>query len=57
MKIALTSIFASAMLLASANASFATSFLQASSAEEQLATDIEPKVVTMSTTNLANAHE
>jgi hypothetical protein len=54
MKIVLTSIFASAMLLVSANASFATAFLQASSSEEQLATDTEPKVVTMSTTDLAN---
>ena len=49
MKIALTSIFASAMLLASASSSFAllASFLQASSAEEQLAKDTIPKVVTM----------
>jgi hypothetical protein len=47
MKIALTSIFAAAMLLASASGSFAASFMQASSNEEQLAKDTKPNVVRM----------
>lgn len=54
MKTTLAAIFASAMLLASASGAFAASFLQASSTEEQLATNTKPKAVTMNTTDAAD---
>jgi len=43
--------FTSAMLLASVGNVSATSYLQASSTEEQLASDTKPKVVTMNSTD------
>ena len=43
--------FMSALLLASVGGASATSYLQASSTEEQLATDTKPKVVTMNSTD------
>src|SRR4249920_751644 len=47
MKASFRMIFASAMLLASVGVASATSYIQASSSDEQLATDTKPKVVTM----------
>ena len=47
MKAIFGAICMSAMLLASVGGSSATSYIQASSSDEQLATDTKPKVVTM----------
>lgn len=47
MKSSVKLMFMSAMLLATVSGASATSYLQASSSEEQLATDPKPKVVTM----------
>ena len=44
-------ILVSAVLLASSGNVFATSYLQASSTDEQLAVDAKPKVVTMNSTD------
>ncbi|HSL05514.1 MAG TPA: hypothetical protein VK901_18465 [Nitrospiraceae bacterium] len=49
MKTTLRAMLITATLLASASGSFAASFLQASSNEEQLAKDTKPNVVTMMT--------
>jgi len=51
MKVAVSVIFMSAMLLASAGVASASSYLQASSTEEQLAADPKPKTVTMNSTD------
>src|SRR6266699_7357711 len=51
MKVILSAIFTSALLVASVGGASATSYLQASSTEEQLATDTKPKVVTMNSTD------
>ena len=51
MKAIFGAIFTSAMLLASVGGASATSYLQASSTDEQLATDPKPKVVTMNSTD------
>src|SRR3977135_2922938 len=51
MKAIFGAICMSAMLLASVGGSSATSYLQASSTDEQLATDTKPKVVTMNSTD------
>src|SRR5882672_9812281 len=51
MKAILSAIFTSAMLLASVAGASATSWIQASSTEEQLAADPKPKVVTMNSTD------
>src|SRR5262245_12685806 len=51
MKATFSVIFASAMLLASIGTASATSYLQASSTEEQMAPDTKPKVVTMNSTD------
>jgi hypothetical protein len=54
MKSTLTAIFMSAMLAASASGALAASaFLQASSINEQLATDTKPKTVIMDSTDAA----
>src|SRR6266436_7963546 len=53
MKAISSAIFMSALLLASVGSASATSYLQASSTEEQLATDAKPKVVTMNSTDAA----
>ena len=45
MKAIVSAVFMSTMLLASAGSASATSYLQASSTEEQLASDTKPKVV------------
>src|SRR5436190_23241918 len=51
MKAIFGAILTSAMLLASAGVASATSYLQASSSEEQFAPDTKPKVVTMNSTD------
>jgi hypothetical protein len=51
MKAIVSAVFMSTMLLASAGSASATSYLQASSTEEQLASDTKPKVVTMNSTD------
>jgi len=51
MKSFFSACLVSAMLVASAGVASATSYLQASSTEEQLATDTKPKVVTMNSTD------
>jgi len=51
MKAIFSVTFISALLLASVGGASATSYLQASSTEEQLATDTKPKVVTMNSTD------
>ena len=51
MKVTFTTIFMSAMLLASVGGASATSWIQASSTEEQLSSDPKPKVVTMNSTD------
>src|SRR5215510_5401246 len=51
MKAIVSAVFMSAMLLAPVGSASATSYLQASSTEEQLATDTKPKVVTMNSTD------
>jgi hypothetical protein len=51
MKSTCTALFMSAMLLASVVAASATSWIQASSTDEQLAADAKPKVVTMNSTD------
>ena len=51
MKVIASAVFMSAMLLASVGSASATSYLQASSTEEQLASDTKPKVVTMNSTD------
>ena len=51
MKAILSATFMSALLLASVGGASATSYLQASSTDEQLATDTKPKVVTMNSTD------
>jgi len=51
MKAIVSAVFMSAMLLASVGGASATSYLQASSTEEQLAADTKPKVVTMNSTD------
>ena len=51
MKAIVSAVFMSAMLLASVGSASATSYLQASSTEEQLASDTKPKVVTMNSTD------
>ena len=53
MKVIASAVFMSAMLLASVGSASATSYLQASSTEEQLASDTKPKVVTMNSTDAA----
>jgi hypothetical protein len=53
MKAIVRAIFVSATLLATAGSASATSYLQASSTEEQLAGDAKPKVVTMNSTDAA----
>ena len=47
MKAIFGAFFMSAMLLASVGGASATSYIQASSSDEQLATDTKPKAVTM----------
>ena len=51
MKAVLGGIFMSAMLLAPVGGASASSWIQASSTEEQVATDTKPKVVTMNSTD------
>jgi len=51
MRAIVSAVFMSTMLLASAGSASATSYLQASSTEEQLASDTKPKVVTMNSTD------
>jgi hypothetical protein len=51
MRVIASAVFMSAMLLASVGSASATSYLQASSTEEQLASDTKPKVVTMNSTD------
>ncbi len=51
MKAILSAIFMSAMLLATIGGASATSWIQASSTEEQLAVDPKPKVVSMNSTD------
>jgi hypothetical protein len=51
MKVIASAVFMSAALLASVSSVSATSYLQASSTEEQLASDTKPKVVTMNSTD------
>jgi hypothetical protein len=51
MKVTFSVILTSAMLLATAGVASATSYLQASSTEEQLAVDPKPKTVTMNSTD------
>jgi hypothetical protein len=51
MKVIASAVFVSAMLLACVGSASATSYLQASSTEEQLASDTKPKVVTMNSTD------
>ncbi len=51
MKVIASAVFMSAALLASVSSASATSYLQASSTEEQLASDAKPKVVTMNSTD------
>ena len=51
MKVIASAVFMSAMLLACVGSASATSYLQASSTEEQLASDTKPKVVTMNSTD------
>jgi hypothetical protein len=51
MKAIVSAVFMSAMLLAPVGSASATSYLQASSTEEQLASDTKPKVVTMNSTD------
>jgi hypothetical protein len=52
MKVVFSAIFMSAMLLASAGGASATSYLQASSTEEQMAeAGVKPKVITMNSTD------
>ena len=51
MKVIASAVFMSAMLLASVGSASATSYLQASSTEEQFASDTKPKVVTMNSTD------
>ena len=53
MKVISSAIVLSVMLLASLNSASATSWIQASSTEEQLAADAKPKVVTMTSTDAA----
>jgi hypothetical protein len=53
MRAVLSGIFMSAMLLAPVGGASATSYLQASSTEEQLAKDTKPMVVTMNSTDAA----
>ena len=54
MKTTFTAVVISAMLLSSAGGAFAaSSFLQASSTDEQLAGDTKPKVVSMNSTDAA----
>jgi hypothetical protein len=53
MKAIFGAIFMSAMLLAPVGGASATSYLQSSSTEEQLATDTKPKVVTMNSVDAA----
>ena len=51
MKVIASAVFTSVMLLAPVGSASATSYLQASSSEEQLASDTKPKVVTMNSTD------
>ena len=51
MRVIASAVFMSAMLLACVGSASATSYLQASSTEEQLASDTKPKVVTMNSTD------
>ena len=51
MKAIVSAVFMSAMLLVLVGSASATSYLQASSTEEQLASDTKPKVVTMNSTD------
>ena len=51
MKAIVSAIFTSAMLLASVGGASATSWIQASSTDEQLSADPKPKVVTMNSTD------
>jgi hypothetical protein len=51
MKVIASAVFMSAALLASVGSASATSYLQASSTEEQLASDTKPKVITMNSTD------
>ena len=51
MKAVSSAIFVSIMLMASIGSASATSYLQASSSEEQFAPDTKPKVVTMNSTD------
>jgi hypothetical protein len=51
MKVIASAVLMSAALLASVGSASATSYLQASSTEEQLASDAKPKVVTMNSTD------
>jgi len=51
MKVIACAVFSSVMLLAPVGSASATSYLQASSSEEQLASDTKPKVVTMNSTD------
>src|SRR5215510_4785893 len=51
MKAFVSAVFMSAMLLAPIGSASATSYLQASSTEEQLGSDPKPKVVTMNSTD------
>jgi len=51
MKAIVSAVFMSVMLLAPVGSASATSYLQASSTEEQLAVDPKPKLVTMNSTD------
>src|SRR5205085_11082776 len=51
MRVISSAIFMSAMLLASVGGASASSWIQASSSDEQLATDAKPKVVSMNSTD------
>lgn len=53
MKVIFGALFATAMLLGSVSGASAASYLQASSTEEQLATDTKPKLVTMNSNDAA----
>ena len=51
MKTIVSAIYMAAMLVASVGGASATSWIQASSTEEQVASDPKPKVVTMNSTD------
>ena len=53
MRAGISAIFMAAMLLASVGAASAAGYVQASSTDEQLASDPKPKVVTMNSTDAA----